>query len=202
MFRFTSLVIAGCFGAMVGSQAPEFMQQYKQRLGGAIDELAQVVRHFDNDANAAGMDRASAIERYTQSGDSFFVNRGASMQQTIDRWYDMSDHWRAMTRSNMFSRVPVFISGADSQLLRKTWEAYRPAIPTTVEGFAYSGTGFLISHLIFGSILSLFKGIRRRKPAQSRHVHSNQPQYAHDDRYEFEHYDDYERPPARRPRQT
>jgi len=80
MFRFTSLLIAGCVGAMISSQAPEFMQQYKQRLGGAIDELAQVVRHFDNDANKAGMDRASAIERYTRSGDSFFVQRGHSMR--------------------------------------------------------------------------------------------------------------------------
>jgi len=164
MFRFSSLLIAGCVGATLASQAPEFMQQYKQRLGGAIDELATVVRHFDQDANSAGMDRASAIERYTRSGDSFFVQRGSSMRTTINRWQDMSDHWRAIAASNPFSRLPVFISGADREMIARTWDNYKPAIPTTPEGFAYSALGFLFSHLVFGSILSLFRGRVRRKP--------------------------------------
>lgn len=166
MFRFTSLLIAGCVGAAIASQAPEFMQQYKQRLGGAIDELATVVRHFDNDANAAGMDRASALERYTRSADSFFINRGRSMQTTIGRWHDMSDHWRAITASNPFSRLPVFLSGADKELISRTWNDYKPAIPTTPEGFAYSAVGFLFSHAVFGSILALLRGRRRKAPAK------------------------------------
>jgi len=166
MFRFTSLLIAGCVGAAIASQAPEFMQQYKQRLGGAIDELATVVRHFDNDANAAGMDRASALERYSRSADSFFVRRGTSMQTTIGRWHDMSDHWRAITASNPFSRLPVFLSGADKELISRTWNDYKPAIPTTPEGLAYSAAGFLFSHAVFGSILAIFRGRRRKAPAR------------------------------------
>ena len=162
MFRFTSLLIAGCVGATLASQAPEFMQQYKQRLGGAIDELAMVVRHFDSDANAAGMDRVSWIERYTGSSDSFFVSRGNSMQTTINRWQDMSDHWRAITGANPFSRLPVFLSGADKDLISRTWDDYKPAIPTTPEGLAYSAVGFLFSHMVFGSVLALFRG--RKKP--------------------------------------
>ena len=178
MFRFTSLLIAGCVGALIASQAPEFMQQYKQRLGGAIDELATVVRHFDRDASVSGMDRASAIERYTRSGDSFFVNRGNSMQITIDRWHDMSDHWRALTGSNPFARLPVFISGADKELLQRTWDNYKPSIPTTVEGLAYSGAGFLFTHLIFGSILSLFRGRRHVRHAPRRQQPAPRERYA------------------------
>jgi len=164
MFRFTSLLIAGCLGAAIASQAPEFMQQYKQRLGGAIDELATVVRHFDDDASAAGMDRASAIERYTRSADSFFVSRGTSMQTTINRWHDMSDHWRAIAGSNPFSRLPVFLSGADKELIARTWNNYKPAIPTTIEGLLYSLAGFLCSHAIFGSVMALFR--RRTQPSK------------------------------------
>jgi len=184
MFRFTSLLVAGCVGAMLASQTPEFMQQYKQRLGGAIDELAMVVRHFDHDANAAGMDRASAIQRYTQSADSFFVRRGTSMETTINRWHDMSDHWRAIAGSNPFSRLPVFLSGADKELVSRTWESFKPAIPTTPEGIAYSAAGFFISHTIFGMILSLFRGRirrpaptnRRRQPARNVRVQSRRRQ--------------------------
>jgi len=175
MFRFTSLLIAGVVGATIASQAPEFMQQYKQRLGGAIDELALVVRHFDKDANAAGMDRASAIKRYTHSAESFFVNRGKSMQTTIGRWHDMSDHWRAITGSNAFSKLPVFLSGADKELIARTWDDYKPAIPTTPEGFAYSAVGFLFSHAVFGSIFALFRR-RPRKAQPKRQARPTQPQ--------------------------
>lgn len=169
MFRVTSLLIAGCLGAALACQAPAFMQQYKQRLGGAIDELATVVRHFDRDARAANMDRASAIERYTRSGDQFFVARGAAMTDTINRWHDMSDHWRAMTSSTALSRLPVFVSGLDSELATRTWNAYKPSIPTTPEGLAYGGVGFLFSHLAFGGLLSLLRGGRRRPVRRIEH---------------------------------
>jgi outer membrane murein-binding lipoprotein Lpp len=167
MFRLTSLLVAGCLGAALACQAPAFMQQYKQRLGGAIDELATVVSHFDRDARAANMDRASAIERYTRSGDQFFVSRGTAMMDTINRWHDMSDHWRAMTSATALTRLPVFVSGLDSDLASRTWNAYKPSIPTTPEGLAYGGVGFLFSHMLFGGLLSLLRGGRRR-PA--RHV--------------------------------
>jgi hypothetical protein len=35
---------------IAASQVPEFAQQYRQRLGGAIDELARVIGEFDSDA--------------------------------------------------------------------------------------------------------------------------------------------------------
>ena len=42
--------IAAAAGALTASQLPEFAQQYRQRLGGALEELRQVVADFDADA--------------------------------------------------------------------------------------------------------------------------------------------------------
>lgn len=39
------LIIAS--SAVLFSQAPEFAQQYRQRLGGAIDELTTSIQSFD-----------------------------------------------------------------------------------------------------------------------------------------------------------
>ncbi len=36
--------------AFVGSQGPEFAQQYRQRLGGALDEVRRSVVQFDAEA--------------------------------------------------------------------------------------------------------------------------------------------------------
>jgi hypothetical protein len=34
---------------LIGSQAPEFEQPYRQRLGGALEELNRIVSEFDTE---------------------------------------------------------------------------------------------------------------------------------------------------------
>jgi hypothetical protein len=67
-----------------------------------------------------------------------------------------------MTSATALTRLPVFVSGLDSDLASRTWNAYKPSIPTTPEGLAYGGVGFLFSHMLFGGLLSLLRGGRRR----------------------------------------
>jgi ABC-type transporter Mla subunit MlaD len=52
--------IALAFGALF-SQAPEFMNQYHQRIGGAIDELQRITDQFNENARKLGYDRGSAL---------------------------------------------------------------------------------------------------------------------------------------------
>ena len=60
-------------GALAGlalfSQAPEFAQQYRQRIGGAVDELRIVVADFDRDAATSQMTRDEALDELTGSGE-------------------------------------------------------------------------------------------------------------------------------------
>src|SRR4051812_31978800 len=51
----------GLAGGLAASRGPEFAQQYRQRLGGAVDELRRVVERFDADAQGAGHTREGAI---------------------------------------------------------------------------------------------------------------------------------------------
>ena len=59
MFRvFRTLGLAlGLLGGVVAAQAPEFAQQYAQRLGGAADELRRQVAVLESDAQASGTTR-------------------------------------------------------------------------------------------------------------------------------------------------
>jgi len=61
MLRGTSLLIVGLMGAAFFAQAPEFAQQYRQRLGGAVEELRRVVVQFDADAAQYGLSRSEAM---------------------------------------------------------------------------------------------------------------------------------------------
>ncbi|WP_372834856.1 DUF2937 family protein [Puniceibacterium confluentis] len=54
---------AGRGGAVGLSQFPEFSQQYLQRLGGAVDGLARVIRQFDRDAAKVSFSRGTEAKR-------------------------------------------------------------------------------------------------------------------------------------------
>ena len=58
MIARTMALAAALLGGVTTSQLPEFAQQYRQRLGGAIDALTQVVEEFRADAAAHGLPAA------------------------------------------------------------------------------------------------------------------------------------------------
>lgn len=79
-------IVAGLAGGTIFSQAPEFAQQYRQRIGGAIDELRVIVEDFNRQAAEHHLDRQQALSAYAQSSDDFLRDRGVSMQSTISRY--------------------------------------------------------------------------------------------------------------------
>jgi hypothetical protein len=47
MFARRLALAIGLIVGLIGSQGPEFAQQYRQRIGGALDELKHIVAEFD-----------------------------------------------------------------------------------------------------------------------------------------------------------
>ena len=54
--RRLALAIAVLAG-LIGSQGPEFAQQYRQRLGGALEELNRIVSEFDAEVQRQNLTR-------------------------------------------------------------------------------------------------------------------------------------------------
>ena len=61
--------------AVLAMQLPEFAEQYRQRLGGAIDALAAVVARFDSDSAQQGLTEAGGIDRLQANGDALVRKR-------------------------------------------------------------------------------------------------------------------------------
>jgi len=75
LLRLPVLVMALLAGVLF-SQAPEFSQQYRQRIGGAVDELRMVVDAFEAQAAASGLDRQGALSLYAASTQPFLRGQG------------------------------------------------------------------------------------------------------------------------------
>ncbi|MGE0007863.1 MAG: DUF2937 family protein [Parvibaculaceae bacterium] len=141
LIRTISLAIA-VLGGIAGAQLPEVMQQYRQRLGGAADEVASIVDRFDRDAAAGDMSRDQALAQLHASGDDLVRKRGVDMELNIRRLALLKQQREGMG-GDYLDRAVYFLGHADPALLGKTLEDYRPAVPTTVEGLFSALAGFV-----------------------------------------------------------
>jgi outer membrane murein-binding lipoprotein Lpp len=153
----------GLLAAVAGTQLPEFAQQYRQRLGGAIDELRSVMQRFDADAAAAGVDRSQAMQRLTESSDAFTSHHGSSMGEAAVRLERMEAQQRAFAEAGPLQRLVVFAHATDPILVANTWRDFEPATPVTVESFTIGGLAFFLGYGLIRALATPFHRLSRRR---------------------------------------
>jgi hypothetical protein len=131
-------------GAVAFSQAPEYMQQYFQRLGGHLDEATRQLRQFEQVAAQAGESVSAFATRAQASADTVMARMGDIVAATIVRVDDLSAAVAALRHATPWSRPFVFLEHVDMEIARATWRAFKPAVPTTFEGALYAAAGMVV----------------------------------------------------------
>lgn len=152
MFARRLALAVALLAAILGSQAPEFAQQYRQRIGGALDELDRIVVAFDAEAAAENVTPPQAIARLEQNPDPLARQRGLNMAETITRAGRLRQQLAAMTNAGPLTRVYVTFADLDPVLAQRALDAYEPAAPLTFEALAaalLAGlSGWSATHLV------------------------------------------------------
>ena len=158
-----ALTLAGGLAAgATTSQLPEFSQQYTQRLGGAVDALAEVVADFDASAAAEGLGRIEALDQ--MRGTEFIERRRDDMVRTFDRHTQLSADLDAMQGAGPYTRAYILANSTDRDVANAAWSAYKPAVPLTTEGAVFAGGGFLVGFgVLWVLIRVLLMPFRRRE---------------------------------------
>lgn len=157
------MLIVMLMGGTATSQLPEFSQQYRQRLGGAIDALEEILADFNRDAAQHGLSSAEAIARQKASEDPFIRARGDSMLNAEIRLSRLKQQQSEYESAGPFERLMIFARGFDSQLAQATAEDYEPAVPVTVTGFASAGIGALAGLIVMRVLIGMARLGRRRQ---------------------------------------
>lgn len=156
-------VVIGLFSGLAASQMPEFAQQYRQRLGGAIDEIRRVVTRFDDGAQQSGLTRDQAIRRLAGDADPLVRSQGEAQQELGARLARLERQRRDFVEAGPFARLLIFVRDADAGLARATYLDYEPAWPATGEGLTAGGAGFVAG---WGILLFLSRIGRRLMPGR------------------------------------
>ena len=166
------VVLVAAFGGLTASQLPEFSQQYRQRLGGALEELNRIVAEFDADAHRNRLTREEAVRTYTTSDEPFLRDQAVSVSATLSRQERLAEQRARLESAPPIMRPVVMLSHPDDAVMRGAWTDYEPAVPVTTAGFVWAAVGFFL----FGGLVSLIRqliGIARRR-ARARRL---QPHY-------------------------
>ena len=142
----TLAVAFGLFGGVVASQGPEFAQQYRQRLGGAIDELRRVVARFDEDARSTGQSREGALTQLRQNPDRLTSLQGEAMRGNIERLDRLERQRQSFVEAGPFGRLTLLLRDGDVDLARAAYHDFEPAVPATNEGLIAALLGFFAGY--------------------------------------------------------
>ena len=144
LWRRTSFALALAAG-LGCSQAPEYVQQYRQRLGGAIDELDKVVAGFDADSARAGMSHDQGVDRLSRDDDAFLRDRADRLREETGRLAKLRRQADALNSPAPLGRLYGFVADFDPDIARRAYGDFTPAAPLTPDGLLSTAIGFLAS---------------------------------------------------------
>jgi len=153
MFAHRLALAIALLAGLIGSQGPEFAQQYRQRLGGAVEELNRIVAKFDAEVQRENLTPAEGLSRLDQNADPLARQRGEAIAETIDRANRrLEGQLQAMTSAGPLIRLFVMAKDFDPQIAQSTLDTYEPAAPLTFEALMAAGLaavwGWAATHLI------------------------------------------------------
>ncbi|MGO4573516.1 DUF2937 family protein [Microvirga sp. 2TAF3] len=151
----------GLLGGVLASQGPEFSQQYRQRLGGAIDELNKVLQRFDADAQVNGETQATAIARLRGNPDNLVSRQGVAMQANTERLTRLQAHRQTMLEAGPFMRVALMVRDGDVDVMEAAYRDFEPAVPVTEEGILAAAAGFIALWGGFLLLAGFLRSLRR-----------------------------------------
>ena len=140
--RRLALAIAVLAG-LIGSQAPEFAQQYRQRLGGALEELNRIVSEFDAEVQRQNLPRAEALKRLEDNTDPLARERGEDMGEAVERAERLNEQIQAINSAGPLMRLYFVATNFDPEIAHGTLDNYEPAEPLSVGALTAGGLAAL-----------------------------------------------------------
>jgi hypothetical protein len=140
--------VAGAGGGMGLSQAPAFTQAYLQRLGGHLDEARRTLALVEQGVLVPEL---TAAER--EQAAVGFADRVAELEATYASIADASPLMQPI----------LMLRHGDSEIARRAWEAFTPAVPIDAPSLIWTGVGVVAALLVYELFKSPAALVKRRR---------------------------------------
>lgn len=168
LLRDVTLVLLVLAGTLGFSQVPGFVQEYEQRLGGALQEARRQVERFALLAAQEGITPEALAERLRGSDDPTMAGLGRTMSEQAARAAALEAQAEALANSGRLWRPLVLLRRHDAELLAATWAKYRFTLTLDPAFAAIGAIVGLVLNAGLWSILALPMRLRSRSRVAAR----------------------------------
>lgn len=140
--------VAGAGGGMGLSQAPAFTQAYLQRLGGHLDEARRTL---------------DLVERGILVPELTAAERNQAVAGFADRVAELEATYASIAEAAPLMQPILVMRHGDSEIARRAWEAFTPAVPIDTPSLIWTGIGVLAALVIYELFKSPAAVVRRRR---------------------------------------
>lgn len=148
-------------GAFLGSQVPQFLQLYTQRLSGYVDALQTLIEQLKQIAATSHKSIEQYVLKFQESGDADFSGQASFMQHIFTRHSELKQTLTHLTEGPAWLKPYYFIKEFQPAIAKSTLESFEWGVNFTLEGLAYALAGMLLgwalTHWIGRLLSSLFK---------------------------------------------
>lgn len=136
-------------GLLTGGIFPSYLIQYRQRLGGLVDQVNLDLQPFQEIADRYHNGSLEAlIKHHLNSTDPTFYAEGFAIQRMADSHQRLTEAYTALDGS-LIHQMGYLTTNLDEQLFQSTWTDFSPAFVTTTDALIFAFlTAFLFS-LVF-----------------------------------------------------
>lgn len=143
------IVAAGCI--------PSFISQYRQRVGGQLDQVLQDIEPFQQIANQYHHGSLKElIQHHLNSSDATFHDEGAALHAMVSAAEQLRRALQALN-TDLFHQLSYLLTGGlDPLIAHATWEIYSPSFNLTVESVVFGSIVGVLIWLMFLFIWYIF----------------------------------------------
>jgi hypothetical protein len=132
-----------CAGAV-----PSFIAQYRQRLGGRLDQVLIDLAPFQKIADLYhGGSLGALVRHHLASADATFHAEGAAVRAMMDSAAALRAASEALN-ADLAHQLLYLARHTDASIARATWDIFVPSVPLNLEALVFAGLAGLLVWLL------------------------------------------------------
>lgn len=138
--------------AVAGGLIPGFIAQYRQRLGGRLDQAKLDLEPWRKLADHCCQgDLDKLIQYHLSSSDPTFHSEGAIIRTLVTTVHELQSSLDAL-QGSLYQQLAYLVVHADPALTRATFGAWVPAFALSGEGLVFAGVFAILVWLAFHAL--------------------------------------------------
>jgi hypothetical protein len=134
---------------LTGGCVPGFMGQYRQRVGGRLDQVMRDLIPFEQIAQRDfGGSLEALIQHHRDSVDQAFQQEAAAIQQMVDAAARLREAAAGLD-TNVYGQFAWLVRHADPDIFHATWSAWRPSFDVSPDSLTFAVVAGLALWVLF-----------------------------------------------------